>query len=163
MSRPDPELAVTISILDRLIDQHPATAADPPANRSQSVRQLKDSLRRDLEWLLNTRRNPEEAPETYQELSRSLYNYGLPDVTSMALNSPRDRQRLIREIERTIEIFEPRLDGARVRALEDNTSSGPRILRFQIEALLKMDPAPEQILFDTVLQLNTGEYQVKGD
>jgi len=48
----------------------------------------------------------------------------------------------------------------RVRALDD-AGSGPRILHFQIEALLKMDPAPEQILFDTVLQLNSGEYKVK--
>lgn len=162
MPKPDPDIAVTSSILDRLIDLNPNVAADPPANRSQSVRQLKASLRRDLEWLLNSRRNPDEAPETYEELFRSLYNYGLPDVTSMGLNSPRDRQRLMRHIEQTIEIFEPRLTGTRVRAVE-NTGSGPRILRFQIEALLKMDPAPEQILFDTVLQLNSGEYQIKGD
>jgi len=162
MPKPDPDIAVTSSILDRLIDLNPNVAADPPANRSQSVRQLKASLRRDLEWLLNSRRNPDEAPETYEELFRSLYNYGLPDVTSIGLNSPRDRQRLMRHIEQTIEIFEPRLTGTRVRAVE-NTGSGPRILRFQIEALLKMDPAPEQILFDTVLQLNSGEYQIKGD
>jgi len=163
MPKADPDVAVTISMLDRLTDLNPTSPADPPSTRSQSVRQLKTSLRRDLEWLLNTRRNPNEAPENYPELSRSLYNYGLPDVTSMALNSPRDRQRLMREIERTIEIFEPRLEKARVRALEDAAGAGPRVLRFQIEALLKMDPAPEQILFDTVLQLNTGEYQVKGD
>ena len=50
----------------------------------------------------------------------------------------------------------------RVRAVDD-TNLGPRILRFQIEALLKMDPAPEQIVFDTVLQLNSGEYKVKGE
>jgi len=162
MSRPDPDLAVTMSILDRLIDLDPHTPADPPANRSQSLRQLKESLRRDLEWLLNTRRNPEEATEAYQELFRSLYNYGLPDTTSIALNSPRDRQRLLRLVEQTIEIFEPRLVGARVHTIDD-TSSGPRVLRFQIEALLKMDPAPEQVLFDTVLQLNTGEYQIKGN
>jgi type VI secretion system protein ImpF len=162
MPKPDPDLAVTTSILDRLIDLTPDAGADPPANRSQSVRQLKASLRRDLEWLLNSRRNPEEVPETYEELFRSLYNYGLPDVTSMGLNAPRDKQRLLRLIEQTIEIFEPRLTGTRVRAL-DNTGSGPRILRFQIEALLKMDPAPEQILFDTALQLNNGEYQIKSD
>jgi type VI secretion system protein ImpF len=162
MSRPDPDLAVTTSILDRLIDLTPDAAADPPANRSQSVRQLKASLRRDLEWLLNSRRNPDEVPETYEELFRSLYNYGLPDVTSLGLSSPRDKQRLLRLIEQTIEIFEPRLAGTRVRAL-DNTGSGPRILRFQIEALLKMDPAPEPILFDTALQLNNGEYQIKSD
>jgi type VI secretion system protein ImpF len=162
MSRPDPDLAVTISLLDRLIDLNPDVSTDPPANRSQSVRQLKASLRRDLEWLLNTRRNPDEVPETYEELFRSLYNYGLPDVTSMGLNSPRDRQRLLGLVEQTIEIFEPRLTQVRVSTI-DNTSSGPRILRFQIEGLLKMDPAPEQVLFDTVLQLNSGEYQIKGD
>jgi len=162
MARPDPDLAVTISLLDRLIDLSPDAGIDPPANRSQSVRQLKASLRRDLEWLLNTRRIPDEVPETYEELFRSLYNYGLPDVTSMGLNSPRDRQRLLRLVEQTIEIFEPRLTGVRVHAVE-NTSAGPRILRFQSEALLKMDPAPEQVLFGTVLQLNSGEYLVKGD
>jgi type VI secretion system protein ImpF len=162
MPRPDPDLAVTTSILDRLIDLTPDAVADPPANRSQSVRQLKAALRRDLEWLLNSRRNPDEVPETYEELFRSLYNYGLPDVTSMGLHAPRDKQRLLRLIEQTIEIFEPRLAATRVRAL-DNTGSGPRILRFQIEALLKMDPAPEQILFDTALQLNNGEYQIKSD
>jgi type VI secretion system protein ImpF len=162
MTRLDPDLAVTASILDRLVDLNPDVASDPPANRSQSVRQLKASVRRDLEWLLNSRRNPDEAPETYEELFRSLYNYGLPDVASMGLNSPRDRQRLLRMVEQTIEIFETRLVGTRVRA-QDNTGSGPRILRFQIEALLKMDPAPEQILFDTLLQINSGEYQIKGD
>lgn len=162
MPRPDPDLAVTASILDRLVDLNPGAAADAPANRSQSIRQLKASLRRDLEWLLNTRRNPDAVPETYEEVCRSLYNYGLPDVTAMALHSPRDRQRLLRLVEQTIEIFEPRLMSTRVRAL-DTAGAAPRVLRFQIEALLKMDPAPEQVLFDTVLQLNNGEYQIKGD
>lgn len=162
MPKPDPDLAVTSSIIDRLIDLEPNLSVDPQVSRSQSVRQLKTSLRRDLEWLLNTRRNPDEASETYEELSRSLYNYGLPDVTSLGLNSPRDKQRLLRHIEKTIEIFEPRLADIRVHALED-TGSGSRIMRFQIEAMLKMDPAPEQVFFDTVLQLNSGEYQVRGD
>jgi type VI secretion system protein ImpF len=162
MAKADPDVAVTPTLLDRLIDLEPKIAADAPASRSQSVRQLKNSLRRDLEWLLNTRRIPDAAPETYRELHRSLYNFGLPDVTSMSLNSPRDRQRLLRLVEQTIAMFEPRLTAVRVRAV-DNAASGPRVLRFQIEALLKMDPAPEQVLFDTLLQLNSGEYQVKGE
>ena len=160
MPKPDPNLAVTISLLDRLIDLNPEETVDPPAGRSQSIRQLKASLRRDLEWLLNTRRTPDAAPPSYEELYRSLYNYGLPDVTSMALSSPRDRQRLMRLIEECINIFEPRLAEVRVRMLD---YTGSRVLRFQIEALLKIDPAPEQVLFDTVLQLNSGEYQVSGE
>ncbi len=127
MARSDADIAVTPSILDRLIDLDPRSPADPPASRTQSVRQLKASLRRDLEWLLNTRRNPDEVPETYEELFRSLYNYGLPDVTALSLNSPRDRQRLLRTIEVAIAIFEPRLDqrkGARCGECERRT---PRV------------------------------------
>jgi type VI secretion system protein ImpF len=81
-------------------------------------------------------------------------------VTSLALNSPRDKNRLLRTIEMTLADFEPRLVDIRVRAVDDGTSA-PRVLRFQIEGLLKMDPAPEQIFFDTLLQLSTGDCQVK--
>ena len=37
-----------------------------------------------------------------------------------------------------------------------------RELRFVVEALLKMDPNPEQVVFDTVLELASGDYSVKG-
>ena len=165
MARQDTEKNVTPSLLDRLIDRDPKQPADPPVTRQQSVRNLKASLRHDLEWLLNTRRNPEEAPDAYKELSRSLFNYGLPDVTSLSLNSPKDRMRLLRSLENTISTFEPRLDHVKITAVETtNTNVNlTRVLRFQIEGLLKMDPVPEQVSFDTVLQLISGEYQVKGD
>ncbi len=160
MPRPDADINVTPSLLDRLIDLDPQNSTDPPSTRSQSVRQLKLTLRRDLEWLLNTRRIPEEAPEAYAQLTHSLYHYGLPDVTSLALNSPRDKIRLLRTIEVALADFEPRLMDIRVRAVDDGNGA-PRVLRFQIEGLLKMDPAPEQIFFDTILQLSTGDCKVK--
>jgi type VI secretion system protein ImpF len=163
MARGDADIAVTPALLDRLIDLDPGASSDPPATRNQSVRQLKVSLRRDIEWLLNTRRIAEEAPEAYEHVCHSLYHYGLADVTSMALNSPRDRTRLLRMIESILTDFEPRLSGVRVSAIDDGTSRGPRVLRFQIEGLLMMDPAPEQIFFDTVMQLSTGDCQVRGD
>lgn len=162
MARNDQDVTVTPSVLDRLIDLDRAVSADPPANRTQSVRQLKASLRRDLEWLLNSRRNPDEAPESYEHLSVSLFNYGLPDVSSMSVDSTRDRNRLLRLVELTVQTFEPRLASVRVRPIETD-ATGSRSLRFQIEGMLRIDPAPEQIYFDTVLQLNSGEYQLKGD
>jgi type VI secretion system protein ImpF len=54
------------------------------------------------------------------------------------------------------------LSGVKVSLVDSGSSSG-RQLRFQIEGLLLMDPAPELISFDTVLQLSSGEYQVKGE
>ena len=160
MARQDADINVTTSLIDRLIDLDPANSSDPASTRSQSVRQLRLSLRRDLEWLLNTRRIPEEAPEAYVQVGHSLYHYGLPDVSSLALNSPRDKGRLLRTIETAQADFEPRLTGVRVRAVDDG-GTAPRVLRFQIEGLLEMDPAPEQIFFDTTLQLSTGDCQVK--
>jgi type VI secretion system protein ImpF len=164
MARQDAETVVTQSVLDRLIDREPKSSAEAPLTRAQSVRQLKASLRRDLEWLLNTRQIAEDVPEAYVELSHSLYNYGLADITALSFSNTKDRTRLLRTLEQTIRIFEPRLMSVRVMPVE-TAGDGPnrRILRFQIEGLLKMDPAPEQISFDTVLQLTSGEYQVKGD
>ena len=101
-------------------------------------------------------------PESYEELEKSLYGYGLPDVTNLSANSSRDRNRLLRMLESTIASFEPRLSGVKVTVVDAGSNSG-RQLRFQIEGLLLMDPAPELISFDTVLQLSSGEYQVKGE
>ena len=160
MARPE-EVTVTPSLLDRLIDMEPRQAEDSPASRAQSVRRLRLAVRRDLEWLLNTRRNPDAAPDSMVELSQSVYNYGLPDFSAVSLNSPKDRDWLLIEVERTVALFEPRLRDIRVTLLE--TAGGSRTLRFQIEGLLDMDPAPEQVSFDTVLQLSSGEYQIRGE
>lgn len=163
MPRPDPDLTVTLSLLDRLIDREPKAAADSPVSRAQSVRLLKASLRRDLEWLLNSRRNPEAAPESMAELSQSLYNYGLPDFSALSVNSPKDRDHLLLELENTVALFEPRLKDVRVSLLDTEAAGPTRTLHFQIEGMLQMDPAPEQVSFDTVLQLTSGEYQIRGD
>jgi type VI secretion system protein ImpF len=162
MARRETEETVTQSVLERLIDLDPNSNTDPPQTRPQSVRQLKAALRRDLEWLLNTRQIAGGVPEEFQGLEGSLYGYGLPDVTNLSANSVRDRNRLLRMLEATISSFEPRLSGAKVTIVDSGSNSG-RQLRFQIEGLLLMDPAPELISFDTVLQLSSGEYQVKGE
>jgi len=43
------------SVLDRLLDDDPASAREAPKARTQVLRELKQSVRRDLEWLLNSR------------------------------------------------------------------------------------------------------------
>jgi len=158
----EPERTVTQSVLERLIDRDPSLSAEPPPSRAQSVRLLKASLRRDLEWLLNTRRRPDAVDRDFPELEKSLYNYGVPDLTAINRESARDRTRLARIIEQTLATFEPRLKKIKVVQLEMG-GAAQHILRFQIEGLLDMDPAPELISFDTVLQLTSGEYQVKGE
>lgn len=162
MARYEPDSVVTQSVLDRLIDREPHEQAEAAMTRAQSVRALKASLRRDLEWLLNTRRRPDAAGAEFPEAAKSLFNYGFPDFSSFSFSSPKDRVRLVRSLENCIETFEPRLTAVRVTLIERDHEHD-RVIRFQIEGLLKMDPAPEQITFDTVLSLTSGEYQIKGE
>src|ERR1035438_998853 len=110
--------AVTLSILDRLIDGDPDTSVEAIPTRTQSVRQLKDGLRRDLEWLLNTRRIAVPPDESLKEVNRSLYIFGLPDFTHFGLNSPQDQAKLVRFLQNTVKIFEPRLANVRIVPLE---------------------------------------------
>ncbi len=162
----DAERAVRPSVLDRLMDNDPAAGVDAPISWGQSVRQLKASLCRDLEWLLNSRRSLIEIPEAYEHLRASLLNYGLVDVTSLTRDDPQTRSRIIREVERAITTFEPRLAAVKVSLASDGNPDGPaggprRELRFVVEGLLRIDPQPEQVVFDTVLEVTSGDYQVR--
>ena len=160
MPKRDATGPITLSVLERLIDRDPDIRSEVPLSRAQSLRELKLALKRDLEWLLNTRKTIEPAPETARETVRSVYQYGLSDISSKSVLSTRDQGDLVRDMEAAIAIFEPRLKRARVRM--EATEGSFRTLKFVIEGLLCMDPAPEPIRFDTVLELGKGEYEVKG-
>src|ERR1700684_1001048 len=134
MARRDPRGPVTLSVLDRLIDKDPKNSSEIPLTRAQSLRELKLALKRDLEWLLNTRRTIEPAPETARETVRSVYQYGFADISSKSVLSTRDHSDLIREMESAIAIFEPRLKRARVR-MEQVEGISYRALKFVIEGL----------------------------
>src|ERR1700722_1433916 len=162
MARPSTDFAtaVTLSVLDRLVDKEPDISVEPALSRSASVRDLKASLKRDLEWLLNTRRIAVPPDESLIEVNRSLYVYGLPDFTAFSLSSPKDQAKLIRLLQVTLKLFEPRLANVKIVPLEAG-AHGTRTLRFRIEGFLIMDPAPEHVSFDTVLDLTKGEYEVQ--
>lgn len=154
MARSTTETLVTQSVLDRVM-----TVEDWPSTRQQSLRFYKEALKRDLEWLLNTRQPPLPELADYPLAMASVVNYGLPDISSMGLSSASDHRRLRLAIEACVKNFEPRLMDVHVTLQGSDTSE--RRLRFHIEGNMKLDPAPEEISFDTVLELSSGEYKVK--
>jgi type VI secretion system protein ImpF len=161
MQRVDQGASLLPSILDRLLDDAPDVSHEPVPDRFQNLRQLKRAVTRDLEALLNTRQELwDELPSEYSELRHSLLVYGLPDFTAFTLLNPHDRNRIRRAVEQAIALFEPRLTRVRV-TLEAPRQHEP-ILRFHIEALLRVEPAPEPVTFDAMLQLHTQEYVVRG-
>jgi len=155
----DKDGPVTLSVLDRLIDLEPDRKLEPPLTRAQSLRELRAALRRDLEWLFNTRATIEEPPESLREVERSVYNYGIQDTSILSLKSPKDQELLARSIRTAITFFEPRLQAAKVTI--EPSSDDVRGIHFNIEGLLRMDPAPEPVFFDTLLEPSSGEYKVK--
>ena len=161
MAKRDMTGPVTLSVLDRLIDKDPKNSSEAPLTRAQSLRELKVAIKRDLEWLLNTRRTIDPDAESGRETARCVYNYGFADISSKSVLSTRDHNDLMKEMETAIAVFEPRLKRAKVRM--ELVKGGYQSLRFVIEGLLQMDPAPEPVRFDTTLELGKGSIEVKGD
>lgn len=162
MTKREIERAVQPSLLDRLTDYEPRNNSEGRVGYFESVRQFKVGLQRDLEWLLNTRRIPVTAPEELEELTESVYHYGLPDLTSISRDSHEARDRLLRRVEDVITMFEPRLENVSISVVEMEGEEHRRELRFHVEGTLLMDPTPEQVIFDTVLHFASGEYEVGG-
>ena len=158
MSRTDSEIRITPSVFDRLLDFEPDVAREAPKSRAKSLRDLKLSVRRDLEWLLNSRSYPEGIDERLEEVKKSVIVYGLPDITGISAKSHVEQKQLSKSLETAIKVFEPRFLDLKVTLEPVNTVD--RMLKFRIEARLNVEPVPEPIAFDTVLQLGSGDFEV---
>jgi type VI secretion system protein ImpF len=161
MARVRPEQPLVASVLDRLLDYQPHISREPPPKRHQVLSELKQAVRRDLENLLNTRVRCRPCPPGLRELEHSLANYGLPDFTGIATGADRAREEMRRRLEEIIRREEPRFKTVAVYKV-DGAEPLDRTWRFRIEALLNVEPAPEPVVFDSVLKAVTGTFEVKG-
>ena len=139
------------SILDRLLDDEPHNQVEADTGREQKVAQLRNSVRRDLETLLNTRYRVVEPPEEYEQLELSLLNYGLPDLATVNTLNLKKKKEFIRDLEKLLKDFEPRFKSVKVN-FKKNSAKSDRTLRFSIDATLYADPFPEVVIFDSVLE-----------
>jgi type VI secretion system protein ImpF len=161
MARGQGETTITISALDRLMDLEPENHLENPLSRAQSLKLLKRAVRRDLEWLLNSRRIAEVPDEGLKELNKSVYMYGLPDLSAISMGSVADRNKLVRQVLGAITMFEPRLTNVRL-VLVETPDAGKKDVRLRIDAMLRVDPVPEPISFDTVIELKSGNCHLAG-
>ncbi|MDQ2667958.1 MAG: type VI secretion system baseplate subunit TssE [Gemmatimonadota bacterium] len=162
MAKRELERTVQASVLDRLTDEDPRSTVDPRVTYGESLRAFKAGVQRDLEWLLNTRRTTDVDVEKFEEVRKSLYNFGMPDITSMSRDSLPARTQLLQQVEETLALFEPRLGQVRISMAEMEGELHRRELRFIVEATLRLDPTPEQVMFDTVLHFASGQIDVAG-
>jgi type VI secretion system protein ImpF len=158
-----PDVRAQLSVLDRLLDDEPKHREDPPVSAAKTNQRLREAVRRDLEWLLNTRRDDGGIGEKFEELRASVYAYGLPDFSSYGLGPKQTELRVRLALEQVLEFFEPRLMNVSVTAIGSDKEEQKRILRFRITGLLRIDPEPEAVSYETVLEVSRGEFQIRKD
>lgn len=151
------------SLLDRLTDNDPGAKAESREQRVISNRQLRQSVLRDLSWLLNT-----TAFEAMEDLSATPYvahsviNYGIPALSGTHFSSV-DAAKLMQKIKQAIVDFEPRIlaRSINVEIILADTEMSHKSLSFKIEGDLWAQPLPVHLYIRSDLDLETGEVTVK--
>jgi type VI secretion system protein ImpF len=145
------------SVLDRLIS---GGTCNPDIRIG--FQELLLAVRRDIEWLLNTKCSLPFDLESLPETRDSIVNYGLPDFTHLSGSSPADCQRICGLMTQTLKRFEPRLapNSIRVEFVAPSERLTPTA-RFRIHGLLHVDPVKEPVVFDTEIKMDTGSVQVR--
>lgn len=151
MVRVDKSKKLRPSILDRLIDDDPGHVVEKDPDQHHRLQQFRESVRRDLENLLNTRFRMLEPGDEFPHLNKSLLNYGLPDLATVNVFDKVRRQEFISHLERVLMEFEPRFKSVKVHYLE-NVNPTTQTLRFRIDAVMYADPSPEVVVFDSTLE-----------
>src|SRR5665213_2121988 len=152
MARLKSEIPITQSLVDRLTDQE-----EMPSSRAQSIQMFRNGIKRDVEWLLNSRRAFVPEIEDYPLASNSVFTFGLPDVNELAGGN--SASNVLAAISQTILIHEPRIREPRVSLVRTDTLA--RSLQFHVEGKLVLENSEEDISFDTLFEVTSGEYQVK--
>lgn len=147
----DKDRHLRASILDRLLDDEPHISADSDKTRHRKLKDLRNSVRRDLEHLLNTRCRVLSPPDGCPHLQNSLLNFGLPDLATVNMLDVDKKREFTQNIEQIIRRFEPRFKSIKVK-YTDSTDKTDRTVRFRIDAVLFADPAPEIVVFDSILE-----------
>jgi len=142
-------------LFDRLVDWQPTLPSEAPPLRTLGRRELKESVRRELTYLLNTRVSL--PAHRLRARERSVIDYGIPDFSMLSARSHEDRLQLAEIIRAAIVAYEPRLTDVRVRL--DPVPGDDASLTGRIEAALVVDRVTEPLSFATILH-NGGAVEV---
>jgi len=151
------------SLLDRLTDDAPEQKTESREQRVLTTRQLKQSVLRDLSWLLNT-----AAMDVMVDLANlpfvahSVLNYGTPGLSGIHLSSINATQ-IQKKFKQAIIDFEPRIfaDSLKVELLTVENQMNSRSLSFNIEGDLWAQPLPIHLYIRSDLDLATNEFTIK--
>ncbi len=143
MPPPEPDdPRARLSLLDRLLDERPGDTSEGTLRRTATAEELKAFVRRDLEWLLSTRRTLVRDRPLRGE--RTVTEYGLPDFAPVSPGNQQALNKVAREVRRAIEAFEPRLHDVRVTV---EPALAPGRVTARVEALLVVGEVRRPVAF----------------
>jgi type VI secretion system protein ImpF len=150
------------SLLDRLTDDEPSKLEESREKRVISASRLRECVTRDVSWLLNcVSLDANVDLDDFPEVSRSVLNFGIPDLTGVALSgiSPEVLQRQVKD---AVAAFEPRLTGNTLRVTVNALSKrmDRQALIFNIESEMWAQPIPLNLYLKTEVDLETGDFKV---
>lgn len=149
---------VVPSVLDRLIDDEPDSSAEKQKSGAQRLREFRAAVLRDVANLLNTRRRWPPPPDR-THLVPSVVDFGIRDVTAADMSTAAEREAFRRHVEATLRTYEPRFRSVKVEILADPTGAD-RSVRFRVDAVLHMEPVPEPLAFESVVDTADGSVEV---
>jgi type VI secretion system protein ImpF len=150
------------SVLDRLIDEDPRQTGERTLTVKELATALRNAVRRDIEDLLNTRQRPDALPEGLADLAASSYEYGIPDFSGANLGSRERRRRYLKSIEDLLKQHEPRFASVKVVPADDRKTTAERTMHFKIDAVLRTEPLPEAVLYDSQLDIPSRLFKIEG-
>jgi type VI secretion system protein ImpF len=147
---------VRAPLFDRLVDRDPRQHWEPRPFRTLTPGELRESVRRELSRLLNTR---EPLPSrALGDRTRTVIDYGVPDFSSYSPRNHDDRQRLAEALRQAIDAYEPRLRQTRVTV--EPVSGDDQALVGRIDAMLVVEEVHEPISFATIFESDQVEVLV---
>lgn len=149
------------SLLDRLTDDEPSVTQESREQRVLSARRLRQSVLRDLAWLLNAvYLESVQSLENHPEVASSVVNFGIPDLSGHNL-SPADLPIVEQRIRQAILNFEPRIlaNSLKIKVIATDQFNH-NAMSFDIEGDLWMQPVPLRLYLKTQVDLETGNVDI---
>jgi type VI secretion system protein ImpF len=132
-------------LFERLVDLEPRRREEQEPARMLDPQALRQSVRRELERLLNTR-SP-LGVGALEGRGRTTLEYGIPDLSHLQTRDTGAQKRIAEEVRAAVAAYEPRLRQVKVAVEASTAPDEERRLAVRIDALLVVGEVMEPVSF----------------
>lgn len=148
------------ALIDRLTDLDPDKSTETADLRSMSKTQFRNSVLRDLSWLMNSTNVESEIEFSgLQMAENSVINFGVPSLAGKRF-SDMDWHQLEVGLRKAIIAFEPRILPETINIKAINSSSAldhHNLIALDIRGQLWAEPYPIELLLRSQIDLESGQ------